>query len=177
MKRQVFQRRFPTYLGGFLLGLAAVFFIMRMKKAMMPEFHDVVDKRPRAEMVAGGFLRLQLGPEPGKLLAYGFPTQLMVGRKGENGLFTPVIRMEYRDLVEAETKIGPIPDAGEFELRAQFFTCAVPGEAHCARIQLEQPIFAFSGREAASEVPVVVDLKGVAEKAAAQGKAAESSTK
>lgn len=170
MKR-IFQKRYPAYFVGFSLGLAAVLMILQMKKAFAPEFEEVEDKRLPIELIAGGSLRLKLGPEPGKLLAWGFPTQLAVGKKLADGRVEPVIRMEYRDLVESETLIGPINDMGEFELRAQFFTCLAPGEKYCAKISLVQPILAFSGREAPAEVDLVVDLKTAAAKAAEDGKA------
>lgn len=168
--RRIFQKRYPAYFGGFTLGLAAVLMILQMKKNFAPEFEETEDKRLPIELIAGGSLRLKLGPEPGKLLAWGFPTQLAVGKKLADGRVEPVIRMEYRDLVESETLIGPINDMGEFELRAQFFTCIMPGEKYCAKITLIQPIHAFSGREAPAEVDLVVDLKTAAEKAAQAGK-------
>jgi hypothetical protein len=169
MKR-IFQKRYPAYFVGFSLGLAAVLMILQMKKAFAPEFKEVDDTRLPIELIAGGSLRLKLGKEPGKLLAWGFPTQLVVGKKAADGRMEPVIRMEYRDLVESETLIGPINDMGEFELRAQFFTCSMPGEKYCAKISLVQPLLAFSGREAPAEVDLVVDLAAAASKAAEDGK-------
>jgi len=171
---RIFQRRYPAYFGGFILGLSAVLMILQMKKAFAPEFQEMEDKRLPIELIAGGSLRLKLGPEPGKLLAWGFPTQLAVGKKLPDGRVEPIIRMEYRDLVEAETLIGPINEMGEFELRAQFFTCLIPGEKYCAKINLIQPILAFSGREAPAEVDLVVDLKAAAEKAAQDAKSPEA---
>lgn len=170
MKR-IFQKRYPAYFIGFSLGLAAVLMILQMKKAFAPEFQEVEDARLPIELIAGGSLRLKLGKEPGKLLAWGFPTQLAVGKKLPDGRVEPVIRMEYRNLVEPETLIGPINEIGEFELRAHFYTCVLPGEKYCAKISLVQPILAFSGREAPAEVDLVVDLAGVAAKAAEAGQA------
>lgn len=178
MKR-IFQKRYPAYFVGFSLGLAAVLMILQMKKAFAPEFNEVEDKRLPIQLIAGGSLRLKLGKEPGKLLAWGFPTQLAVGKKVADGRVEPVIRLEYKNLVEAETLVGPINDMGEFELRANFYTCATPGEKYCAKINLIQPILAFSGREAPAEVDLVVDLAAAAAKAAEDGKAkaAEEATK
>lgn len=164
--RRIFQRRYPAYFGGFILGLAAVLIILQMKKAFAPEFETVEDKRLPIELIAGGSLRLKLGPEPGKLLAWGFPTRLAVGKKHQDGRVEPVIRMEYRDLAEGETLLGPLSDMGEYDLIAHFYTCSFPGQKYCAKIELHQPLLVFSGREAPAEVDLVVDLKAAADKAA-----------
>lgn len=158
----------PTYLGGFLLGTAAVLLIMRMKTAMMPEFHEFVDPGPPLKIAAGGRIRLQLGAEPGRYIAYGFPTQLMLGRKEPDGRVVPVRRLEYRELVEPEVVIEP-EGFGAFELRAQFFVCAYPGEAHCAKVLLTRDISAYSGRPAPSEAVIRLDLPAYAAKGASAG--------
>ena len=164
--RRIFQRRYPAYFGGFILGLTAVLLILQMKKTFAPNFEEMPDKRLPIRLIAGGSLRLKLGADPGKLLVWGFPTQLAVGRKQADGRVEPIFRLEYRDLVQPETLIGPLDQMGEYELIAQFFTCDFPGEKYCAKIKLEQPLLVFSGREAPAEVDLVVDLKAAADKAA-----------
>ena len=78
--RRIFQRRYPAYFGGFILGLTAVLLILQMKKTFAPNFEEMPDKRLPIRLIAGGSLRLKLGADPGKLLVWGFPTQLAVGR-------------------------------------------------------------------------------------------------
>jgi hypothetical protein len=164
--RKIFQRRYPAYFAGFTLSLALVLMILQAKNALAPDFQDVPDKRLPIELISGGSLRLKLGPEPGKLLAWGFPTQLAIGRKHPDGHTETVIHMEYRDLVQSETLLGPLTEIGEYELIAQFYACLYPGEKYCARVQLDQPLLVFGGGEAPAEVDLSVDLKAAAEKAA-----------
>ncbi len=168
---KLFQRRFPTYFLGFSLGLAAVVLLLQMKKVMAPDFAEVKDIRPIVPLRVGGSFKLQLGEEPGKYLAWGFPTQLAVGKKGAEGRVQPVLRIEYKDLVEKETLLGPFHEVGEYELLAQFFTCAHPGEKYCAQVVLEQPFTVVEGEAPVSAV-LAVDVKSQAEKASAAGQAA-----
>jgi len=167
---KLIQRRFPVYLAGFLLGLGFVLIIMQGKRAMAPDFAVVNDDRNTAAIAAGGSVRLKLGSEPGKYLAWGFPTRLAVGRRLEGGRVEPVIGLEYKHLVEPETLIGPLNEPGLYDLIAHFSVCAFPGEKYCARIELTQQLQVFSGREAPAEIDLVVDLKSVAEQASEAGK-------
>lgn len=165
MKR-LFQRRFPSYFTGFFIGLAAVMAIIQVKKAVAPDFSEVKDSRAPLSLKVGGKVRLQLGPEPGKILVWGFPTRLAIGKKKTEGHVEMVKSIEYRDLVESETLLDSFAEAGDYELVAQLFVCRQPGEKYCAKIQLEQKIAVGEGP---AEVPLAVDLRTVAEKAAAAG--------
>ena len=165
-----FQRhRIPIYVGGFLLGTAAVMLVSQVKRATAPDFAEVRVEPRAVELKPGGSFRLRLGPEPGRQLAWGFPTQLMVGFEEQPGRFAPALRMEYRDLVEAETLVGPFDKAGRYELRAQFFACDHPGEKYCAKIALHQPFNVGAGPAASAELPLVLDVAAVARHAAENG--------
>lgn len=178
MKTQLQKKRLPIYLMGFLIGTMGVFLLTQVKKATAPEFAEVLLERKNPAFIAvGGNVRLQLGDEPGRNLAWGFPTQLMVGYKEAGGRIAPVVRMEYRDLVEKETLIGPFAKAGEYELRAQFFACDQPGQKYCAKISVVWPITATEGPEGLRELPLPVDVKGIAEREAAAGLAREEAAK
>jgi hypothetical protein len=169
-------RRLPIYLSGFLLGTMGVYLVTQAKRASAPDFAEVADTRAEILLPVGGQLRLRLGDDPGKNLVWGFPTQLMIGKREEGGRMSPLARLEYRDLVEKETLLGPFPSLGEYEVRAQFFTCAFPGEKYCAKIALVQPVKVIT--ESAAREPLVdVDVKGAAEKASANGKLAEDAAK
>jgi hypothetical protein len=166
---KVFQRRFPPYLAGLLLGLAAVMVILQGKRMMAPEFADVQDSRELLYLATGGKIRLQLGEEPGRILAWGFPTRLAVGRKRADSSTETVVRMAYKELVEPETLIGPLEEPGEYSLIAQLHVCRFPGEKYCARIQLDQTVIVESGQELPVEVSLRVDIGAVAERAAEAG--------
>lgn len=167
--KQIIQRRFPIYFSGFFLGAIAIFFLVQVKKSLAPEFGDIPDKRPRVQLAAGGSLRLRLGEEPGKVLAWGFPTRLAVGREEGGGRVESVVAMEYRHLVEPETLIGPLPKEGDYQLIAHFYACSYPGEKYCARVVLEQPIRVVAGGDAPRELLLAVDVRKAAAEAAALG--------
>lgn len=167
---KLIKRRVPTYFSGFLLGLAAVLLIMQVKKAVAPEFPDLNEKRAPLQIAAGGSVRLSLGAEPGKYLAWGFPTRLAIGLRKDNGRVEPVLTLEYKNLVEPETLLGPLNEAGAYDLVAHFYVCSQPGEKYCTKIVIEQLIQAFSGKEAPGEALLSVDLKSAAENAAEKGK-------
>jgi hypothetical protein len=167
---KLIKRRVPTYLTGFLFGLVAVLLILQVKKAVAPHFADQTLQPNPIELGVGGSLRLQLGDEPGKFLAWGFPTRLAVGLRAENGRVEPVISKEYKQLVDKETIVGPFTTAGEYDLVAHFYTCAFPGEKYCARVVLNQMIRAVSVGNAPASVDLVVNVKVAAEQASAAGK-------
>ena len=116
-----------------------------------------------------GYVEYDNKPIEGATVKFGPTGGETTATTGGDGKFTPVITMEYRDLVEEETLIGPLEKAGEYELVAQFSVCAYPGEKYCARIQLSQPIFVVEGSGAPAEVPLPVDLKTIAESTSAEG--------
>lgn len=166
------KRRVPTYLAGFLLGLAAVLMIVQVKRAVAPDFRDLADTRPPLDLAVGGSLRLRLGDEPGKYLAWGFPTRLAVGLRGANGRVEPVIAKEYKELADPITEIGPFEKAGEYDLVAHFYTCAFPGEKYCARVVLNQTVRTSSSAPKSADLDV--DLKTAAIEAAESGNAARA---
>jgi hypothetical protein len=170
------QRRVPIYVTGFVIGAAAVFMVSQIKKAMAPNFEEMNDERPAAALAIGGQLRLQLGEEPGRSLIWGFPTQLMVAKDDGHGHLEPIVRMEYKDLVDKETLVGPMDAEGVYELRAQFFACDMPGQKYCARVNLVQPFTVKADPAAAKEIPLAVDVKAAASKAAGNGAALEAAS-
>lgn len=176
MKPKLQTRRLPIYLSGFLLGAFGVYLVTQAKRATAPDFAEITDTRPDILLPVGGQLRLRLSEDPGKNLVWGFPTQLMIGKLEAGGRVTPVVRMEYKDLVERETLLGPFPAEGSYEVRAQYFTCAFPGEKYCAKISLLQPV-TVKKESAAREPLVEVDVKTAAEKASANGKVAEEAAR
>ena len=178
MKTQLQKKRLPIYLTGFLLGSMGVYLLTQVKRATAPDFAEVkIEQNAPAILSLGGNVRLQLGEEPGHHLAWGFPTQLMVGYKEAEGRIAPVIRMEYRDLVEKETLIGPFSKAGDYELRAQFFACDRPGQKYCAKISVLLPVSVKEDGGLPKELPLAVDVKGIAEREAAAGLAREEAAK
>ena len=171
------KRRAPIYLTGFLIGVIAVMMLTQAKKASAPDFEEVNIEASPLYLVVGGAIRLQLGKNPGHVLAWGFPTQLMVGHEEEPGRYAPAMRMEYRDLVEEETLIGPFSKPGKYELRAQFFACAFPGEKYCAKISVLQPVIAAEDGSLPRELPLAVDVTGAAKRASESGEAREEAAK
>jgi hypothetical protein len=170
-------RRLPIYLSGFLIGAMGVYLVTKAKQATAPDFAEVSESRPPIVMPVGKTVTLRLGEEPEKHLVWGFPTQLMIGKLEAGGRVTPVVRMEYKNLVEKETALGPFPSAGDYEIRAQFYTCAYPGEKYCAKIALVQPVQVRAESATAMPATVDVDVKSAAEKASADGKVAEAAAK
>lgn len=160
MSKSLFQRRFPTYLGGLLLGLAFFIVMMQVKRAMAPTFVETKDTRPFTVLAPGGSIRMTYAEEPGYLLVYGFPSQLAVGKQDGQGKVQPLFRLQYRELTEKEILIGPFPDQGVYELRAVFHVCEKPGDAVCVRHTVDQRIDVTTGDQPfPKEAPWRVDLR------------------
>jgi len=136
---RIFARRIPTYLTGFLIGLILVLGVRQIKKAVAPDFHEFKEKRTPISLAKGDSLVLDLGKEPGKVIAWGFPTKLAMG-KIEGDRVVPFLALEYRDLVEEKKVLGPFLEEGKYSLLAQFYLCKVPGDKDCMRLQLEQEV-------------------------------------
>jgi hypothetical protein len=167
MKKKIFQKRFPTYFGGFFFGLLLVLFILQMKKLVAPEFPEEKFSTEFFEISKGGTIRLQLGENPGQILAWGFPTKLAIGKKNEDGSVSPITFLEYKELVEKETLLGPFADAGNYLVKAKFSACAYPGEKYCVAVILDQE---FAVKEnSAKEKVLSIPLKEFADRAAKSG--------
>ncbi len=156
----IIKRRFPAYLGGFLLGLAAVLVLMQVKRALAPKFVDVPDERAVETVSSGGRVRLKYHEDPGLHLAPGFPNQLFLGKKKPDGRIQPVARLEHSQLVQETVVLGPL-EAGSYELRAIFYACESPGVATCARILLLQPLEVVE-KAGIEERAIELPLKAVA---------------
>jgi hypothetical protein len=167
--KKLFQRRFPTYLTGLLLGLLGLVVIMQVKRVTEPDFADIpFHPQDTLRIAPGGSVRLKLGNEPGRVLVWGFPTRLAMGRE-QGGRVEPVIQLEYKDLAEPETLIGPIRQAGDYQIIGQFYICDYPGEKYCGRVQLSQSVKVSPGADAPKEAGLEIPLKEMAESAAKAG--------
>lgn len=157
----VFTRRIPTYLTGFLIGLIVVLGIRQVKQAVAPEFREIKDSRVELTLQVGGSVVIDLGKEPGHVIAWGFPTKLALG-KVEGDRVIPITTLEYRDLVEERKAIGPIEQEGKYVLHAQYFVCKTPGEKFCAKLVLDQALNVEKKLEAPLEQKVLLDIRGAA---------------
>lgn len=156
-----FKRRFPTYLGGLLIGLAVLLVTNILKRTFAPKFLDSQEVRSEAKLPVDGSVRLKYLQEPGYFLVPGFPTQLQVGLQRTGGSFEPKINLGYRELTERETLIGPLHEAGKYEMRAVFYICAKPGEAICVRRSLAMPISVGKVDASYVERPLEIDLEAI----------------
>ncbi|MGZ3695181.1 MAG: hypothetical protein ACXWQO_13660 [Bdellovibrionota bacterium] len=156
-----FKRRFPTFFAGLLLGLAMLFAITILKRVFAPKFLDSAAVRLEAKLAVDGHIHLRYAQEPGYFLVAGFPSQLTIGAANPTGKFQPFIDLGYRELTERETLIGPLHEAGNYELRAVFYICARPGDAICVRRNLVWPITVSADAKTQKEIPLDLDLEAI----------------
>lgn len=158
----------PLYLGGLLVSLGAMLGIFQMKRAMMPNFHALQERREPATITPGGGVRLNYSDEPGYFLIPGMPTRLLVSVKQASGEMVPALRFSYGNLVEKSVLIGPLKDEGTYEVSGEFYICAQPGVADCAKYTLAQEIH-VSRDGAASETLWELNLPKLAQEGLARG--------
>lgn len=130
----------PSYFGGLLLGLAAMIGIFSAKKAFLPTFHPIEEKRPLAKIAPGGSVRIVYNKEPGHYLIYGMPTSLTVAHKQGEELESRLMSFSYRELTENSPVLGPFPMEGHYQIRGEFYVCAEPGVADCTKLLLSQEV-------------------------------------
>jgi hypothetical protein len=164
----VLRRRFPAYMGGLLLSLAAMVAIMTAKKAFAPKFHLVQKTYPPDEVKRGGKFKIQYGAEPGQYLPPGFPTALQLWR-----LSTPdsavLQRAGYRQLTELE----PSFEVGEgVRVTGEIYICAFPGAADCTLFKFEREIH-VKENAGSSVSNISIDLPSLAKSGLEFGKSAE----
>lgn len=165
---KVLRRRFPAYMGGLLLSLAAMVAIMTAKKAFAPRFHEIRQPMPPAELGAGGIAKIVYEEEPGYFLPPGFPSKASITRKGNEPV--PVIHLAYRQLTEREVRLGPLNEPGQYLLETELYVCDAPGVADCAKLLLSQELTVKAGAPAAVLVPL--GLKAIAQRGLEAGRGA-----
>jgi hypothetical protein len=129
------------YFGGLFLGLAAGVALYKAKKAMMPHFHEVQETRAAATFAPGGSVRISYGgDEPGYFLVPGFPTSASLFLRTEGGQSRLVTNLGYSQLTEKDPLLGPLTEEGTYVLSGDFYICAEPGVADCAKLVLNHEI-------------------------------------
>ena len=166
--KEKFSNRSIVYVGGLLLGLAAGIGFYQLKKAMMPRFHETEDARAEIVIAPGGSVRFVYGEDPGYFLIPGLPTNALISRKNQDGTFTALFRAQYGALVEKEPVMGPITEEGTYFLDADFYICAEPGVADCAKLNLTQNI-RVERNASAGESRIELDLRQLAGEALKTG--------
>ncbi|MGE3261045.1 MAG: hypothetical protein AB7K68_04625 [Bacteriovoracia bacterium] len=144
-----------------------------LKRTFAPKFLDSQEARSEAKLPVDGSVRLKYLQEPGYFLVPGFPTQLQVGLRKIDGSFEPKINLGYRELTEREVLVGPLHEAGKYEMRAVFYICAKPGEAVCVRRILAMPISVGKTDASYVEGPLEIDLEVILKEGLANAPAAK----
>lgn len=150
-------RRWPTYFTGFLIGMAAMITLFYAKQKFAPKFIDKEDKRPLVELATGGSMRLRYSGEPEKRLVHGFPSTLYLAKEGNEGRWKPMLKLDYKQLVNKENLLGPWEEPGNYEIRIVLYVCREPGEPECLRRLVVQPFKIGSGPKKEAEFTVDLD--------------------
>lgn len=148
--------RWPVYVGGFLLGLACVMMLMVVKRALAPNFHEKLDARAELQIAKNGSIRLVFKGDPEKRLVHGFPSALYVAKQAANERWKPILRLEYKELLERENILGPWAETGKYEIRMGLYVCRAPGDAECLKRIVVQPFRVEENGPSIAEL--VVDL-------------------
>jgi hypothetical protein len=132
--------RSKMYFAGLILGLVAMAAIFQAKRAMMPKFHEVQETREEVTLTTGSTVHVVYSDEPGYFLPPGFGTALALYRKKEDGSYTSVGQLGYNELSEKDPQFPPIAEEGTYNLTGNFFICANPRVADCAKLEITQTI-------------------------------------
>jgi hypothetical protein len=162
--KKLFQRRFPTYLTGFVIGMTLVVLLAQIKRAMAPKVVDIKDERTILRVAPKGHIRVRFAGDPEKNLAPGYPSQLYLGKRRADGQFTPESTLGLDRLLEKELLLGPL-ETGEYEIRTALYACESPAAPVCARILVVQPVIAAESPTAGAEEVLEVDLRSSAQRA------------
>jgi hypothetical protein len=154
--------RSPMYFAGLLLGLAAMVALFQAKRAMMPKFHEVKSTRDAITLTPGSSIRIVYSEEPGFFLPPGFGTGLALYRKKEDGTFAGLNNLGYNELTEKAPTIGPIAEEGTYNLAGEFYICANPRVADCAKLVISQSI-RVERNSTATEDTVAIPLRQLAQ--------------
>jgi hypothetical protein len=132
--------RSKMYFVGLFLGLAALVAIFQAKRAMMPKFHEVQETRDEVTLTTGSTIRIAYSDTPGYFLPPGFGTALALYRKQDDGTYASVGQLGYNELSEKDPQFAPLADEGTYNLTGNFFICANPQVADCAKLEISQTI-------------------------------------
>jgi hypothetical protein len=152
----LFGRRWPVYFGGFLIGLASVILLLFLKQSFAPKFIDKQDARASLTLSSGSSLLLRYSGDPERRLVPGFQSALYLAKEQEGGRWKALRKLDYKDLLNQEIRLGPWGEMGNYEIRAVLYICKEPGSPECLRRLVIQP---FRVEKAGnSEAHFVIDL-------------------
>lgn len=150
---------------GLMIGLAIFLVTNSLKKAFAPQFIESwpadFGRAAATKIAVGGNIRLKYVQEPGYFLPPGFPSHLILERVREAQPPLLAMSLDYRDLTEKESLVGPLREAGSYILRGEIYICARPGEAVCVKRVIRMDLEASAANQSPQEIPLVLDLEAI----------------